>query len=126
MTGTASNWAGSLKREYLTHTQAVAAATAGGPAAPALGARCTDWETFKDEFLTMFGDPDENRTWRAQLWELKQERSVAKYTAKWRDLISLLQWRDNAMCKDSYLAGLHQENIISTNVYGCLETARNV
>jgi len=106
MMGMASNWAGSLKREYLTHAQAVATAAAGGTAAPVLGAQCTTWDTFKDEFLTTFGNPDENRTWRAQLRELKQERSVAKYMAKWRDLISSLQWRDNAMCKDTYLAGL--------------------
>jgi len=60
MTGMAANWAGALKREYLAHAQVVAAAAAGGQPAPALDNRCTDWTTFRNEFLVTFGDPDEN------------------------------------------------------------------
>lgn len=92
LSGRALRWASPIQRSFI----------AGGP----LPASCTTWATFVQQFSDTFYDPDEARSARTQLKELRQENSVPAYTVRWRELVAQLGWNNEEMLMANYIDGL--------------------
>ncbi len=65
-----------------------------------------NWADFQASFQRTYFDPDEQRLARSKMAHIKQERSVAEYTADWNHMAQLLGWEDSNPTRASYFQGL--------------------
>ncbi|KAL5611280.1 hypothetical protein FOBRF1_007397 [Fusarium oxysporum] len=68
----------------------------------------TNWENFEKALKNNFGVVNEERQAAAELLALKQHKSCAAYSAKFRQLASKTEWDDEALM-EIYYRGLKEE-----------------
>jgi hypothetical protein len=96
-----------LEGRALTWASRIQDALLNPPAAPALAIpEARVWADFQAAFQQTFYDPDEQRSARSKMAHLKQDRSVAEYTADWNHQAQLLNYEDSAPIRASYYSGL--------------------
>jgi Retrotransposon gag protein len=93
-----------LEGKALMWASKIQEAVLNPPVVPYLPAQ--DWDEFERFFRQTYFDPDEQRSARSKMTHLKQERSVAEYTADWNHQAQLLGWEDTNAARASYFQGL--------------------
>jgi Retrotransposon gag protein/Zinc knuckle len=66
------------------------------------------YRNFKTKITEVFGDPEAVRAAERKIERLRQERSVAIYTSRFRQIVSLLNW-DNSALMSRYYRGLKDD-----------------
>lgn len=68
--------------------------------------RSSQWKEFRKEFESAFFDPDEKRTAAQRLLKLHQTKSTAEYASEFREIIAVLDWKEEAQLMHTYYTGL--------------------